>query len=94
MQWQVWTAFGIMLGTVADLAFLKVADIPGNGIVSAFFVRSRRSFADFSTLRPDSTGDSCWVLRHYLLYLSWHKASIAGTGSRISLTRLRSLLLP
>ncbi|CAI4214496.1 unnamed protein product [Parascedosporium putredinis] len=29
MQWQVWTAFGIMLGYVADLAFL---DVPDNGI--------------------------------------------------------------
>ncbi|GAA6050744.1 hypothetical protein JCM3770_006604 [Rhodotorula araucariae] len=26
MQWQVWTAFGIMLGTVSSLAFYKVAD--------------------------------------------------------------------
>ncbi|TNY22033.1 hexose transport-related protein [Rhodotorula diobovata] len=26
MQWQVWTAFGIMLGTVASLAFYKVPD--------------------------------------------------------------------
>ncbi|PKS08706.1 hypothetical protein jhhlp_004759 [Lomentospora prolificans] len=29
MQWQVWTAFGIMLGYIVDLAFLDVAD---NGI--------------------------------------------------------------
>lgn len=36
MQWQVWTAFGIMLGTAADLAFLKIGDIPRNGIVSSF----------------------------------------------------------
>ncbi|GAA5890014.1 hypothetical protein JCM6882_009199 [Rhodosporidiobolus microsporus] len=26
MQWQVWTAFGIMLGTVSSLAFFKVED--------------------------------------------------------------------
>jgi Sugar (and other) transporter len=26
MQWQVWTAFGIMLGYVADLAFFSVED--------------------------------------------------------------------
>ncbi len=26
MQWQVWTAFGIMLGYVADLALFRVAD--------------------------------------------------------------------
>jgi len=29
MQWQMWTAFGIMLGYVADLALFKVADTPG-----------------------------------------------------------------
>ncbi|CAI6265749.1 unnamed protein product [Periconia digitata] len=28
MQWQMWTAFGIMLGYVADLAFYGVADTP------------------------------------------------------------------
>lgn len=29
MQWQMWTAFGIMLGYAADLMFFKVADTPG-----------------------------------------------------------------
>ncbi|THV06802.1 hypothetical protein K435DRAFT_644602 [Dendrothele bispora CBS 962.96] len=29
MMWQTWTAFGIMLGTVSDLAFFRVADKPG-----------------------------------------------------------------
>ncbi len=29
MQWQMWTAFGIMLGYAADLAFYSVADRPG-----------------------------------------------------------------
>lgn len=31
MQWQMWTAFGIMLGYVMDLAFFTVPDrgIPG-----------------------------------------------------------------
>ncbi|MCJ1468718.1 hypothetical protein MMC07_007348 [Pseudocyphellaria aurata] len=29
MQWQMWTAFGIMLGYVADLIFYKVPDRPG-----------------------------------------------------------------
>lgn len=29
MQWQVWTAFGIMLGYAADLAFYKVPDLSG-----------------------------------------------------------------
>ena len=29
MMWQMWTAFGIMLGFVADLIFLNVADRPG-----------------------------------------------------------------
>ncbi|GAA5905297.1 hypothetical protein JCM5296_001435 [Sporobolomyces johnsonii] len=29
MQWQVWTAFGIMLGTVSSLIFQKVPDKPG-----------------------------------------------------------------
>ena len=28
MMWQTWTAFGIMLGYVADLAFYKVPDKP------------------------------------------------------------------
>ena len=28
MMWQMWTAFGIMLGYVSDLIFLKVADPP------------------------------------------------------------------
>lgn len=28
MQWQMWTAFGIMLGYVADLAFYQVQDTP------------------------------------------------------------------
>ncbi len=28
MMWQMWTAFGIMLGYVADLAFYKVPDKP------------------------------------------------------------------
>ena len=27
MQWQIWTAFGIMLGFVADLAFYNVPDL-------------------------------------------------------------------
>ncbi|GAA5853689.1 hypothetical protein JCM3766R1_000591 [Sporobolomyces carnicolor] len=29
MQWQVWTAFGIMFGTVSSLVFLRVPDKPG-----------------------------------------------------------------
>lgn len=29
MQWQMWTAFGIMIGYVADLAFYGVPDTPG-----------------------------------------------------------------
>lgn len=29
MQWQMWTAFGIMLGYVSDLIFFKVPDRPG-----------------------------------------------------------------
>lgn len=29
MQWQMWTAFGIMLGYAADLIFYQVADTPG-----------------------------------------------------------------
>ncbi|KAK7472875.1 hypothetical protein VKT23_000983 [Stygiomarasmius scandens] len=29
MMWQTWTAFGIMLGTAADLIFFRVADRPG-----------------------------------------------------------------
>lgn len=29
MQWQMWTAFGIMFGYVADLAFLYVPERPG-----------------------------------------------------------------
>ncbi|GAA5842913.1 hypothetical protein JCM5353_004135 [Sporobolomyces roseus] len=29
MQWQVWTAFGIMLGTVSSLIFQRVPDKPG-----------------------------------------------------------------
>ena len=29
MQWQMWTAFGIMFGYVADLAFYTVGDRPG-----------------------------------------------------------------
>jgi MFS family permease len=29
MQWQMWTAFGIMVGYASDLAFYKVADTPG-----------------------------------------------------------------
>ncbi|GAA6025689.1 hypothetical protein JCM10207_003829 [Rhodosporidiobolus poonsookiae] len=32
MQWQVWTAFGIMLGTVSSLAFYKVGDPSGAAI--------------------------------------------------------------
>lgn len=28
MMWQTWTAFGIMIGTVMDLAFYKVPDPP------------------------------------------------------------------
>lgn len=28
MQWQIWTAFGIMLGLVSDLVFYKVKDTP------------------------------------------------------------------
>jgi len=28
MMWQMWTAFGIMLGYVSDLAFYKVPDRP------------------------------------------------------------------
>ncbi|KAF5370870.1 hypothetical protein D9758_002077 [Tetrapyrgos nigripes] len=29
MMWQTWTAFGIMIGTVMDLAFYRVSDVPG-----------------------------------------------------------------
>lgn len=29
MNWQVWTAFGIAVGTAANLAFLHVPDVPG-----------------------------------------------------------------
>lgn len=29
MQWQLWTAFGIMIGYVADLAFYNVPDQSG-----------------------------------------------------------------
>lgn len=29
LQWQAWTAFGIMLGYAADLIFYQVADTPG-----------------------------------------------------------------
>ncbi|KAG7093135.1 hypothetical protein E1B28_009418 [Marasmius oreades] len=29
MMWQTWTAFGIMLGTVIDLAFFKIPDLSG-----------------------------------------------------------------
>jgi MFS family permease len=29
MQWQMWTAFGIMVGYAADLAFYKVPDSSG-----------------------------------------------------------------
>lgn len=29
MQWQMWTAFGIMLGYAADLIFYQVSDTPG-----------------------------------------------------------------
>ncbi|KAL1995964.1 hypothetical protein VTN49DRAFT_830 [Thermomyces lanuginosus] len=29
MQWQMWTAFGIMVGYAADLAFFRVVDPPG-----------------------------------------------------------------
>lgn len=29
MQWQMWTAFGIMLGYVMDLAFFDVPDLSG-----------------------------------------------------------------
>ena len=29
MQWQMWTAFGIMVGYASDLAFYKVPDTPG-----------------------------------------------------------------
>ena len=29
MQWQVWTAFGIMLGFVVDLAFYAIPDVAG-----------------------------------------------------------------
>ncbi|GAA5948416.1 hypothetical protein JCM10213_004415 [Rhodosporidiobolus nylandii] len=32
MQWQVWTAFGIMMGTVSSLAFYKVGDPSGAAI--------------------------------------------------------------
>ena len=28
MMWQTWTAFGIMFGNVADLAFFRVPDRP------------------------------------------------------------------
>lgn len=29
MQWQMWTAFGIMLGYAMDLAFFEVPDLSG-----------------------------------------------------------------
>ena len=29
MMWQMWTAFGIMIGNVMDLAFYHVPDKPG-----------------------------------------------------------------
>ncbi|GAA5939641.1 hypothetical protein JCM3775_002075 [Rhodotorula graminis] len=57
MQWQVWTAFGIMLGTVASLAFYKVPDptsaaitglnwrlMLGSAALPAFFVMAQVYF--------------------------------------------------
>ncbi|POY75474.1 hypothetical protein BMF94_1376 [Rhodotorula taiwanensis] len=55
MQWQVWTAFGIMLGTVASLAFYHVGDVPhitglnwrlmlGSACLPAFFVMAQVFF--------------------------------------------------
>ncbi|GAA5999485.1 sugar porter family MFS transporter [Rhodotorula paludigena] len=52
MQWQVWTAFGIMLGTISSLAFLNVGDTAnihglnwrlmlGSAILPAVFVMSQ-----------------------------------------------------
>lgn len=55
MQWQVWTAFGIMLGTVSSLAFYHVPDVPhitglnwrlmlGSACFPAFFVMAQVYF--------------------------------------------------
>ncbi|GAA5897953.1 hypothetical protein JCM6882_005120 [Rhodosporidiobolus microsporus] len=52
MQWQVWTAFGIMMGTVSSLAFYKVPDpsnitglnwrlMLGSACLPAFFVMAQ-----------------------------------------------------
>lgn len=39
MQWQMWTAFGIMVGYVADLAFYFVSVFPqATGIIRAKFI--------------------------------------------------------
>lgn len=50
MQWQMWTAFGIMVGYVADLAFYFVS-VPGG--------RIRAIFPAFKLFSTPSTGTAC-----------------------------------
>lgn len=57
MMWQLWTAFGIMIGTVMDLAFFKVPDTPHItglnwrlmlGSVGGLHVRRKISDSDYN----------------------------------------------
>ena len=78
MQWQMWTAFGIMLGYVADLAFFKVKDTPhvvglnwrlmmGSAMLPAVIV------CFFVFMCPESPR---WYMskgRHYKAYESMHR---------------------
>lgn len=41
MQWQMWTAFGIMFGYVADLAFYFVSGSSGDDSLASGPIRTR-----------------------------------------------------
>jgi hypothetical protein len=71
MMWQMWTAFGIMLGYVSDLAFFKVPDKPHiKGLNWRLMLSSVPTSFHFSaSVRTDAHSRPV-----YLHSSSWHKS--------------------
>lgn len=91
MMWQMWTAFGIMLGYVADLAFYKVPDRPHiKGLNWRLMLASVR--ASIPLLIRFRT--NCAIRPAFQHSSSWHKYSFArnhlvGSSPRVD-TRMHT----
>jgi hypothetical protein len=91
MMWQMWTAFGIMLGYVADLAFYKVPDRPHiKGLNWRLMLASvRTSIHLLIRFRTNSA-----IRQAFQHSSSWHRCSSAlnhlvGSSPRVD-TRMRT----